>query len=292
MAFQKKSTVIGFIGIGVMGKSMALNLMKNGYEVVVYNRTKEKAHSLIDGGAKWKNSIKELAEKADVIITILGYPHDVEEVYLGENGLLNNAQTGTYFIDMTTSKPTLAVEIYEAAKSRGMYALDAPVSGGESGAREATLAIMVGGDEADFNRVLPIFEKLGKNIILQGGPGSGQHTKMCNQMVIATAMIGICEAVTYAERAGLSPEKVLQSIETGAARSWSLTNLAPKMIDGDFEPGFYVKHFIKDMTVALESAEELGLLTPGLKLAKQLYEDLAEKGEENSGTQALYKLYK
>lgn len=191
MAFQKKSTVIGFIGIGVMGKNMVLNLMKNGYEVVVFNRTKEKARSLIESGVKWKDTVKELAEAADVIITIVGYPHDVEEIYLGENGLLNNAQTGTYLIDMTTSKPALAVEIYEAAKSRGIYALDAPVSGGESGAKEGALAIMVGGDEADFSKVLPIFEKMGKNIILQGGPGSGQYTKMCNQMIIATSMIGV-----------------------------------------------------------------------------------------------------
>jgi 3-hydroxyisobutyrate dehydrogenase len=261
MAFQKKSTVIGFIGIGVMGKSMVLNLMKNGYEVVVFNRTKEKARSLIESGIMWKNTIKELAEAADVIITIVGYPQDVEEIYLGENGLLNHAKTGTYLIDMTTSKPALAVDIHEAAKKRGMYALDAPVSGGESGARDATLAIMVGGDEADFNKVLPIFEKMGKNVILQGGPGSGQHTKMCNQMVIATSMIGICEALSYAEKAGLSPEQVLQSIETGAARSFLLSNLAPKMIEGDFEAGFYVKHFIKDMTIALETAEEMGLLT-------------------------------
>lgn len=292
VTLRKETTTIGFIGIGVMGKSMAAHLMKAGFDVVVYNRTKEKALPLIEEGAVWKDTVKNVAEVADVIITIVGYPHDVEEVYLGENGLLNNAKTGTYFIDMTTSKPSLAVKIYEEAKNRGMHALDAPVSGGDIGAKEARLAIMVGGDEADFQTVLPIFEKMGQNIILQGGAGAGQHTKMCNQMAIATGMIGVCEAIAYAEKSGLSPKKVLQTIETGAAGSFSLSKLGPRIIDGDFEPGFYVKHFIKDMTIALQSAEEMGLLTPGLKLAKQLYEKLAESGEENSGTQALYKLYK
>lgn len=282
---------VGFIGIGVMGKSMASHLMKAGYEVFVYNRTKEKAQSIVAEGAQWKDTVKEVAKVAEVIITIVGYPKDVEEVYLGEDGLLNNANEGTYFIDMTTSKPSLAVKIYEEAKKRGMHALDAPVSGGDIGAKEARLAIMVGGEEAAFQTVLPVLEKMGKNIILQGGAGAGQHTKMCNQIAIASGMIGVCEAIVYAEKAGLSPKTVLQTIETGAAGSWSLSNLAPRMIDGNFEPGFYVKHFIKDMTIALESAEEMGLLTPGLKLAKELYEKLAEAGEENSGTQALYKLY-
>ncbi|OIJ11801.1 oxidoreductase [Anaerobacillus alkalilacustris] len=286
-----ENTTVGFIGVGVMGRSMASHLMKAGYEVVVYNRTKEKALSLIEEGAKWKDTVKEVAEVANVIITIVGYPKDVEEVYLGENGLLNHAQTGTYFLDMTTSSPSLAVKIYEEAKKRKMHALDAPVSGGDVGAKQAKLAIMVGGDEKDFQEVLPILEKMGENIIHQGDAGLGQHTKMCNQIAIATTMIGVCEAIVYAEKAGLSPKKVLQTIETGAAGSFSLSKLAPRMINGDFEPGFYVKHFIKDMTIALQSAEEIGLLTPGLKLAKQLYEQLADKGEENSGTQALYKLY-
>ncbi len=282
---------IGFIGIGVMGVNMASHLLKAGYEVVVYNRTKEKALPLLEAGAEWKNTVKEVAESADVIITIVGYPHDVKEVYLGENGLFNHAKKGTYFLDMTTSKPALAVTIYEEAKKRELHALDAPVSGGEIGAREARLAIMVGGDEADFEAVKPILEKMGNNIALQGGPGAGQHTKMCNQIAIASNMLGVCEAIAYAKKAGLSPETVLQTIQTGAAGSWSLSNLAPKMIAGDFNPGFYIKHFIKDMTIALEAAEEMGLLTPGLKLAKESYETLAKQGEENSGTQALYKLY-
>lgn len=291
MSLQNESTTIGFIGIGVMGKSMATHLMNAGYDVVIYNRTKEKALTLVDAGACWKDTVKEVAEVANVIITIVGYPHDVEEVYLGENGLINNAKQGTYFIDMTTSSPTLAVKIFEEAKSRGMHALDAPVSGGDVGAKEARLAIMVGGREEDFNEMLPIFEVMGKNIILQGDAGAGQYTKMSNQIAIATNMIGVCEALSYAKKAGLSPKRVLQTIETGAARSFSLSKLAPRMIDGDFEPGFYVKHFIKDMKIAIQSAEEIGLETPGLKLALQLYEKLAETGEENSGTQALYKLY-
>ncbi|RXJ02764.1 NAD(P)-dependent oxidoreductase [Anaerobacillus alkaliphilus] len=288
---ERMEKKIGFIGVGVMGVHMASHLMNAGYEVVVYNRTKEKALPLLEAGAEWKNTVKEVAETADVIITIVGYPHDVEEVYLGANGLLNHARKGTYFIDMTTSKPALAVAIHEEAKKRDMHALDAPVSGGEIGAKEARLAIMVGGDEADFQAVLPILEKMGSNIMLQGGAGAGQHTKMCNQIAIASGMIGVCEAVAYAEKAGLSAETVLQTIQTGAAGSWSLSNLAPKMIHGNFEPGFYIKHFIKDMTIALESAEEMGLLTPGLKLAKESYEKLAQQGQENSGTQALYKLY-
>lgn len=292
MKLFKENTVIGFIGIGVMGKSMAAHLLNAGYDVVVYNRTKEKAQSLIEAGCIWKDSVKEVAKAANVIITIVGYPRDVEEVYLGVSGLINHAKQGTYFIDMTTSKPSLAVKIYEKAKANGMHALDAPVSGGDIGAKEAKLSIMVGGDEQDFLAVKPLLKFMGENIVRQGEAGAGQHTKMCNQIAIASNMIGVCEAIVYAEKAGLSPKKVLASIETGAAGSFSLSKLAPRMIDGDFEPGFYVKHFIKDMTIALQAAEEMELSSPGLKLAKQLYEELAANGEENSGTQALYKLYK
>ncbi|MDQ0243937.1 3-hydroxyisobutyrate dehydrogenase [Bacillus fengqiuensis] len=285
-------TKVGFIGTGVMGKSMARHLMKAGYEVSVYTRTKEKAMDLLEEGAIWKENAAELASEADIIITMVGYPRDVEEVYLGEYGLLNYAKPGTYFIDMTTSTPTLAKRIYEEAKKRNMYSLDAPVSGGDVGARQGTLTIMVGGDEEAFNDCLPLLHLLGKNVILQGEAGAGQHTKMCNQIAIASNMIGVSEAIVYAEKAGLKPESVLQSISAGAAGSWSLSNLAPRMIDGDFEPGFYIKHFIKDMGIALEEAEAMKMDTPGLALAKRLYDSLAEKGEENSGTQALYKLYK
>lgn len=287
----KENTVIGFIGAGVMGKSMALNLLNAGYPVVVYSRTKDKAQSLLEQGASWADSPKVIAEEANVIITIVGYPSDVKEVYLGENGLIPNGKANTYLIDMTTSTPTLATEIYEAAKAKGMNALDAPVSGGDVGAREARLSIMVGGEEEDFSAVLPIFNVLGTNIVYQGKAGSGQHTKMCNQIVIASGMIGVSEAIVYAQKSGLDPETVLKSISSGAAGSWSLSNLAPRMIQGNFDPGFYIKHFIKDMNIALEEAEKMGMETPGLALAQSLYKQLAEQGEENSGTQALYKYW-
>jgi 3-hydroxyisobutyrate dehydrogenase len=290
MAFAPENSIIGFIGTGVMGKSMAGHLLNAGYTVLVYNRTKSRAEELMERGAVWKNTVAEVAAQADVIITMVGYPKDVEEVYLGDQGILQHARTGAYVIDMTTSTPSLARQIYETARAKGIHALDAPVSGGDIGAREARLAIMVGGEQQAFEAVKPIFEIIGKNIILQGGAGAGQHTKMCNQIAIASNMIGVCEAMVYAKRAGLDPETVLQSISTGAAGSWSLSNLAPRMIKGDFAPGFYVKHFIKDMSIALEAAEEMGLMTPGLKLAKSLYDELAAMGEENSGTQALYKL--
>ncbi|AFQ43655.1 NAD(P)-dependent oxidoreductase [Desulfosporosinus meridiei] len=291
MSLTKENTIIGFIGTGVMGKSMAGHLLKAGYRVAVYNRTKASAEDLVKAGAEWQDSIAELASSCNVVITMVGYPKDVEEVYLGANGILKNAKKGSHFVDMTTSSPDLAKKIYNEASVLGMYALDAPVSGGDVGAKEARLAIMVGGDEEVFNRILPVFNCLGKNVILQGSAGAGQYTKMCNQIVIASTMIGVCESMAYAQKAGLKPEVVLKSIETGAAASFSLSNLAPRMLANNFAPGFYVKHFIKDMTIALESAKQMGLLTPGLELAKTLYEKLAEGGEENSGTQALFKLY-
>ena len=291
MTLCKKDTLIGFIGTGVMGKSMAMNLMKAGYKVLVYNRTKAKAEELIEKGATWKDTVAEVAREANVIITIVGYPKDVREVYLGENGIIENAKAGSYLIDMTTSSPKLAKEIYEAAKARNLHALDAPVSGGDVGAKEARLSIMVGGDAEAFEEVKPIFEVMGKNIVLQGGAGAGQYTKMSNQIAIASNMLGVCEAMAYAIKAGLDPKVVLKSIESGAAGSWSLSNYTPRMLSGDFEPGFYIKHFINDMKIALVSAKELGLKTPDLELALSIYEELAERGEENSGTQALFKYY-
>ncbi len=287
----KDNTIIGFIGMGVMGKSMARNLIQAGYKVMVYSRTKEKAEELLEIGAIWKDSVASLAKVANVIISIVGYPKDVEEVYLGEGGVIHHAQKGTYIIDMTTSTPTLAKGIYETAKGKGMYSLDAPVSGGDIGAREARLTIMVGGDEHVFAECLPMLKCMGENIVLQGGPGAGQHTKMCNQIAIASNMIGVSEALVYAKKAGLDPESVLESISAGAAGSWSLSNLGPRMIAGNFEPGFYVKHFIKDMSIAIEEAKKMGMDTPGLELSKQLYEQLASHGDENSGTHALFKLW-
>ncbi|MBM4764335.1 NAD(P)-dependent oxidoreductase [Bacillus sp. B15-48] len=287
----KENTVIGFIGTGVMGKSMAGHLLKAGYPLYVFTRTKEKAQELVNQGAKWANTPKEIAQKANVIITIIGFPSDVEEVYLGENGLVTNGRKDTYLIDMTTSTPSLAGKIYEEASKKGMYALDAPVSGGDIGAREAKLAIMVGGDQEAYQKVEPILNTLGSNIILQGKAGAGQHTKMCNQITIASNMIGVIEAIVYAEKAGLDPDSVLQTITTGAAGSWSLSNLAPRVINEDFEPGFMIKHFIKDMGIALEEAEKMGLEMPGLSLAHSLYKKLQATGYGDLGTQALYKYW-
>lgn len=282
---------IGFIGTGVMGKSMAHHLMKAGYALHVYTRTKEKANELIQEGAIWESTVAELTNASDVVITMIGTPADVEEVYFGKNGIIENAKPGTYIIDMTTSKPSLAIEIYEKAKVKGIYALDAPVSGGDVGAKNAKLAIMVGGDEEAFDKMAPIFNIMGENIILQGEAGAGQHTKMVNQISIAPAMIGLCEALIYAEKAGLDPESVLRSISTGAAGSWSLSNYAPRMIKGDFAPGFAIKHYIKDMKIALESAQEMNLSTPGLSLALEMYEALAKRGWEESGIHALIKYF-
>lgn len=283
---------VGFIGLGVMGNSMAKHILQAGYPLNVYTRTKEKADELIQLGANWKDSVSKLAIESDIIITMIGYPKDVEEVYFGDEGILQAAKQGTYVIDMTTSQPSLAKEIYEKAKGKQIFALDAPVSGGDIGAREARLAIMVGGDKEAFEACLPLFEVIGQNIVYQGEAGAGQHTKMCNQIVIASGMIGVCEALAYAQKSGLDPMTVLKSISTGAAGSWSLSNLAPRMLADDFEPGFFVKHFIKDMGIALEEASHMNLQTPGLELAHKLYEQLAETGEENSGTQALVKLWK
>lgn len=282
---------VGFIGLGVMGNSMASHILEAGYSVLVYTRTKQKADEILSKGAVWKETVKDLSEEADVIITMVGYPSDVEDIYLSENGILNHAKEGTYVIDMTTSKPSLAKKIAEQAKQKSICAIDAPVSGGDIGARTGTLAIIAGGDKDAFEACLPIFHVMGENIQYQGPAGSGQHTKMCNQIAIAAGMVGVAEAMAYAQKSGLNPEHVLKSITTGAAGSWSLSNLAPRMLKGDFAPGFYVKHFIKDMGIALEEAELMGEDMPGLALAKTLYDKLAAQGEENSGTQSIYKLW-
>ncbi|CCP21356.1 putative beta-hydroxyacid dehydrogenase [Bacillus velezensis UCMB5036] len=282
---------VGFIGLGVMGNSMASHILEAGYPVLVYTRTKQKAEEILNKGAVWQETVKDLSEKADIIITMVGYPSDVEDIYLGENGILRHAKEGTFVIDMTTSKPSLAKKIAEQAKEKSIHALDAPVSGGDIGARNGTLAIMAGGEKEAFEACLPLFSVMGENIQYQGPAGSGQHTKMCNQIAIAAGMVGVAEAMAYAEKSGLNPEQVLKSITTGAAGSWSLSNLAPRMLKGDFAPGFYVKHFIKDMGIALEEAELMGEEMPGLALAKSLYDKLSAQGEENSGTQSIYKLW-
>ncbi len=290
--FKQMERKIGFIGIGVMGKSMVRNLMKNGYPVFIYTRTKEKAEDLLTEGANWKASPEEVAQEAHIIITMVGYPHDVESVYFDDNGIFAGAGKAKVVIDMTTSTPTLAKKIFAEAEELGMDALDAPVSGGDIGAKNGTLSIMVGGSERVFNEVRSVLSILGNNIVFQGEAGAGQHTKMCNQIAIASNMIGVTEALVYAKKAGLDPERMLTSISTGAAGSWSMSNLLPRVLKEDYSPGFFIKHFIKDMGIALDEAKKMGLELPGLALAEKMYKSLAEKGEENSGTQALIKYWK
>ena len=287
MALKK----IGFVGLGVMGRSMASNLMKAGFSLVVNNRTKKSADALVAAGAEWADTPADVMKQCDAVITIVGYPKDVEQVYFGENGLFAGFGPGKLVIDMTTSSPLLAARIGKRAAELGGEAIDAPVSGGDVGARNAALTIMVGGNEAAFKTAEPLFAAMGKEWKLQGTWGAGQHTKMANQIAIASGMMGVCEALAYAKAAGLDPTLVLSSISGGAAGSFSLSNLAPRMLKGDFAPGFYVKHFIKDMGIALECAKEMKISLPGLELADKLYRTLADKGCENDGTQALYKLY-
>ena len=291
MSIEPGKTIVGFIGLGVMGQSMAGHILNAGYELHVYNRTKSKAEKIISKGAVWEDTVVELTTKCNVIITIVGFPADVENVYLGDKGILNHATKGTIVIDMTTSSPDLAENIYEKAKEKGIDSLDAPVSGGDLGAQNASLSIMVGGDRKTFDKAFPLFEVMGKNIVLQGKSGSGQHTKMANQIAIAAGLVAVCESLAYAKKAGLDPETVLKSIGKGAAESWSLNNLGPRMIAQNVEPGFYIKHFIKDMNIAAASSTRLGLKTPGLDLTLSLYKRMADMGFENNGTQALFKLF-
>ncbi len=291
MGLEPESTVVGFIGTGVMGGSMAERLLRAGFRLLVHNRTPGRAQPLLAAGAGWREDPGAVAAESDIVLTMLGYPQDVAEVYAGTGGLLESARPGTYLVDMTTSKPSLAERIWRDAHGRGLHALDAPVSGGASGAREARLSIMVGGEPADFEVVRPLLERLGPRVVLQGGPGAGQHAKLCNQIALASAMVGVCEALAYARRTGLEPARVLQSMEAGAAASWALSHHGPRMLAGDFEAGFYVKHFLKDMGIALESAEEMELDLPGLELARMLYQQVEEMGLGNAGTQALFALW-
>jgi 3-hydroxyisobutyrate dehydrogenase len=285
------SLSIAFIGTGVMGRSMAGHLQKAGHTLHVYNRTKDKASALLEAGATWHDSAGSAAAVADVVITILGFPIDVETTYLGTGGIIERAQPGALLIDMTTSSPVLARKIAEAAGQRGLAALDAPVSGGDLGAKEARLVIMAGGDAAAFARAKPLFEIMGKNIALLGAAGAGQDCKMANQIAVAVGMVAWVEALAYAKKAGLDPAAVHASISGGAAGGWAMTNLAPRALADNFAPGFYVKHIIKDMKIALDSAAALKLDLPGLANAKRLYEQVAVKGWEDCGTQALYRLY-
>ncbi|MBY8988445.1 MAG: NAD(P)-dependent oxidoreductase [Candidatus Lokiarchaeota archaeon] len=281
---------VGWIGTGVMGKSMCAHILNAGYKIFVYNRTKEKAKELIDMGAIWCSNPREVAEKTNIIFTIVGFPHDVEEVYLGDNGILKSIKRGSIVVDMTTSEPSLAQRIYNEAKKLGVSSLDAPVSGGDVGAKNGTLAIMIGGDKETYENVLLFFELMGKNISYMGKEGAGQHTKMSNQILIASTMIGTIESLLYAYKAGNDLDEVIEVIGKGAAACWSINNLGPRIAKGNFEPGFFIKHFVKDMGIALKEARILKLSLPGLALAYQFYMYAMALGLENLGSQGLYKV--
>ncbi len=278
---------VGWIGTGVMGAAMASRLLDAGYSLRVFNRTRTKAEPLLARGAQWAESPAVAADGADVAVSIVGYPHDVQETFLGTAGVLAAARPPRIVIDMTTSSPDLARTIAQRAAERGIKSLDAPVSGGDVGARNGTLSIMVGGEESALTALRPMLEHLGKKITLLGGPGAGQHTKMVNQILIATMMIGVCEGLIYAQRAGLDPMQVIEAVGSGAAGSWSINNLGPRIARRDFAPGFYVEHFIKDMGIALAEARRMSLSLPGLAMAEQLYQSVRAHGHGRSGTQAL-----
>jgi 3-hydroxyisobutyrate dehydrogenase len=278
---------IGWIGTGVMGAPMCGHLITAGYRVMVHSRTRAKTQPLTDRGARWAESPRATATTADVLFTMVGFPRDVRQVYFGADGIFAGARPGTVLIDMTTTHPSLSCEIADAATARGLYAIDSPVSGGDVGARNATLSIMVGGEKQAVQAVMPLFEILGKKIVHQGGPGSGQHAKLCNQIVIAGTMVGVCESLLYGYKAGLDLSRMLDAIRGGAAACWTLENLAPRILQRNFDPGFLVEHFIKDMGIALEEAKRMGLTLPGLVLVHQLYEKVRSLGHGRSGTHAL-----
>ncbi len=284
-------TKIGFIGVGVMGKSMVRNLMSHGYEVSIYTRTKSKAEDIIREGARWCDSTAECAEGKDVVITIVGFPRDVEEVYFGENGILAHIPVGSTVIDMTTTSPKLSQRIYAEAKERGIKALDAPVSGGDTGAQKGTLTIMVGGDKDAFDASLPVLSAMGTNIVYEGTCGMGQHTKMANQIALAGSLIGTAEAIAYGRKVGLDPKVMLDTISTGAAGSWQMSNNGFKILEGDFAPGFFVSHYVKDMKIAMEEADAVSLSLPVLREVLGLFEKLEKEGGGRLGTQAIIKMY-
>lgn len=282
---------IGFIGTGVMGASVVSHLLEKGYHVSVYNRTKSKADGLVEKGAVWCDSPKEIADVSDVIFTMVGYPADVKETYYGERGIFKSKIEGKVVVDMTTSTPSLAADIYEEAKKHQANSLDAPVSGGDLGAQNGTLTTMVGGDQDVYEKIAPIFDVFSSKVNLQGGAGSGQHTKMANQIMIAGTMTGMTELLVYAKAANLNLEKVLDTVGGGSAANWSLTNYAPRILKEDYTPGFFVKHFLKDLNIALDEADKMGINLPATTEARNLYQALVEAGFENDGTQALIKLW-
>lgn len=287
MVAAPKSTRIGWIGTGVMGAHMASHLVRAGYPLTVFTRTRSKAEAVIEHGAVWADSPEAVARASDVIFTIVGMPEDVREVYLGPQGLLAGASKGCTLVDMTTSRPDLAIEIYHAAQAKQIGVIDAPVSGGDVGAQNGTLSIMVGGDDADVQRVWPCFDIMGSTIVHQGKAGAGQHTKIVNQILVGAGMIGVCEALLYGFASGLDLKTVLRSVSQGAAGSWALTNLAPRIVEHNFDPGFFVEHFVKDLGIALEEAKRMKLELPGLTLAHELYQRVQANGDGKMGTHAL-----
>lgn len=283
-----KDKKIGWIGTGIMGGPMAKHLVNTGYKLNVYNRTKEKAAELISMGSTWYDTPAEIADNSDVIVTIIGFPKDVEECYFGEQGIFRKIKPGTILIDMTTTKPSLAIKISDEAGKMGAAFIDAPVSGGQVGAINGTLSIMIGGKKEVVDSVMPLFQAFGKNMVYQGKAGAGQHTKMCNQITIAGTMIGVCEGLIYGVKAGLDLNTMLESISKGAAACWTLDVLAPKIVKGDYSPGFSVDNIVKDLSICLEEAEAMKLSLPGLALVKQLYISLQAMDRGSSGTQSLY----
>jgi 3-hydroxyisobutyrate dehydrogenase len=281
------ATKIGWIGTGVMGSSMCGHLLTAGYRVTVHSRTRSKAQPLLDHGAQWAENPRTVAAQSDVLFTMVGFPQDVRLVYFGADGVFSGTGAGAILIDMTTTQPSLSREIAAAASAKNLSALDAPVSGGDVGAKSAALSIMVGGDTISVQAVMPLFELLGKKIVYQGGPGSGQQAKLCNQIVIAGTMIGVCESLLYGYKAGLDLNRMLDSIRGGAAACWTLDNLAPRILQRDFDPGFSVEHFIKDIGIVQEEAKRMGVVLPGLTLVHQLYQTVQTLGHGRSGTHAL-----
>ncbi len=286
-----KNKKIGWIGTGVMGKSMCSFIIKQEYEVLIYNRTKQKAQELIDIGAIWCDSPKQVAQNSDIIFTMVGFPKDVESSIFGNEGILENMKEGSIYIDMTTSKPVLAIEIFNKAQQKRISTLDCPVTGGDIGAKNGTLTIFAGGDKKTFEQVLPILELMGKNVQYVGSAGAGQHAKMCNQIAVAAGIIGTVETLIYAKHSGLDLNQIISMVGSGAGASWQITNMGPRIINKDFDPGFYIKHFIKDLEIALQECEKMEINLPGLNLAHDLYIKAQQKGYENLGTQGLYKLF-
>jgi len=282
------NTRIGWIGTGIMGRPMCGHVLSGGYRTSIYNRTKSKAEELINKGAVWCTSPEEVAKNSDIIFTILGFPEDVREVYFGKEGIFTSLKSGTVLVDMTTTEPSLSIEIYNKAKDKGVYAVDAPVSGGDVGAINAKLSIMVGGDEEIVSSISPLLKLMGHQIVYEGGPGAGQHTKVCNQITVGGVMTGICEALLYSYKAGLDPDTMIKTVCAGAASTWLMENLGPRIIDNDFKPGFFVEHFIKDLGIAIAECKRMNLDLPGLNLSMELYEKTRDLGYGKLGTQALF----